>query len=77
MFLRNAIFKYPFEENEHTIFGKVYHKTLELFYLGYKKSGTKPLKDFLEKNFITLLSKEILSPQEFDKLKEKGITGLE
>jgi len=36
LFLRDSIFKYPFEDNEFTIFGKVYHKTLELFYSEFK-----------------------------------------
>jgi hypothetical protein len=35
-FLNRAVFKYPFIDNQFTIFGKVYHRTLELFYLKYK-----------------------------------------
>lgn len=76
LFLRDVIFKYPFEDNEFTIFGKVYHKTLEYFYLEFKKSGNPPDKTFLEKYFIWLLNKEILSKDEFERLKEKWITWL-
>jgi len=36
-FLQRVVFKYPFIDNEYTIFGKVYHRCLELFYLKYKK----------------------------------------
>jgi hypothetical protein len=71
IFLRDVIFKYPFEDNEFTIFGKVYHKTLEYFYLEFKKTGNPPDKDFLERYFIWLLNKEILSKDEFERLKEK------
>lgn len=76
IFLRDVIFKYPFEDNEFTIFGKVYHKTLEYFYLEFKKTGNPPDKDFLERYFIWLLNKEILSKDEFERLKEKWITWL-
>jgi hypothetical protein len=36
-FLKRAIFKYPFIDNQFTVFGKVYHSSLEFFYLEYKK----------------------------------------
>jgi hypothetical protein len=29
-FLQNSVFKYPFVDNEFTIFGKIYHRVLEL-----------------------------------------------
>ncbi|MDD2566277.1 MAG: ATP-dependent DNA helicase [Candidatus Gracilibacteria bacterium] len=76
LFLRDTIFKYPFEDNKFTVFGKVYHKTLEYFYLEFKKSGSCPDKLFLEKNFVWLLKKEILSSEEYEELKEKGVEGL-
>ncbi|MDD2487211.1 MAG: ATP-dependent DNA helicase [Candidatus Gracilibacteria bacterium] len=76
LFLRDTVFKYPFKDNEFTIFGKVYHKTLEYFYLEYKKNLVSPEKDYLERTFVWLLSKEILSPEEHDRLKQKGIDGL-
>jgi hypothetical protein len=36
-FLKRAIFKYPFIDNQFTVFGKVYHSSLEFFYLAYKE----------------------------------------
>jgi len=76
MFLRDVIFKYPFEDNEFTIFGKVYHKTLEYFYLEYKNSWVVPELSFLENKFSWLLGKEILSQDDCDKLLEKWIEWL-
>lgn len=77
MFLRDAVFKYPFEDNEFTIFGKVYHKALEIFYWEYKKTWVKPEKKYLTNLFEVLLSKQILTPEQEEKLKEKWITWLE
>jgi hypothetical protein len=36
-FLHSVVFKYPFIDNDATIFGKVYHRVLELFYGRYKE----------------------------------------
>ncbi|EKE26018.1 MAG: hypothetical protein ACD_4C00467G0002 [uncultured bacterium (gcode 4)] len=71
LFLKDTVFKYPFKDNEFTIFWKVYHKTLENFYLEYKKNLLNPWKEFLENNFSRLLAREILSPEESQRLKEK------
>ena len=76
-FLNRVIFKYPFNDNEFTIFGSVYHRTLELFYLKYKKDLKLPEKSYLSSTFTYLLEKEILTPTEFEKLKEKWIKWLE
>lgn len=73
LFLRDSIFKYPFEDNEFTIFGKVYHKTLEYFYLEFKKSGNPPDNAYLERTFLSQLKKEILTEDEFERLKKKWI----
>ncbi|RAL56606.1 hypothetical protein BLD25_03010 [Candidatus Gracilibacteria bacterium GN02-872] len=76
-FLEKVVYKYPFEDNKNTIFGKVYHRTLELFYLKYKKEGTIPEKSYLTATFKYLIEKEVLNPEEFENLTEKGIKGLE
>ena len=31
-FLQRTVYRYPFEDNENSIFGTMYHRTLELFY---------------------------------------------
>lgn len=76
-FLNRVVFKYPFIDNTATIFGKVYHKVLELFYLKLKKENKIPNKDYLTKTFYALISKEILKPEDLDLLKEKWIKSLE
>lgn len=76
-FLQRVIYKYPFLDNKFTIFGKVYHRTLELFYLKYKHEQKLPEKDYLTVTFSMLLKQEILTPDEFSELYEKGIEWLE
>jgi DNA helicase-2/ATP-dependent DNA helicase PcrA len=76
-FLQRVIYKYPFLDNKFTIFWKVYHRTLELFYLKYKHDSKLPDKDYLTVTFSMLLKKEILTPDEYSELYEKGIEWLE
>lgn len=77
IFLNRAIYKYPFIDNQFTVFGKVYHRALELFYLKYKNESLLPEKSYLTSTFKMLLTKEILLPEEYEKLLEKWIVGLE
>ncbi|MBT3726469.1 hypothetical protein HOG21_01915 [bacterium] len=72
IFLNRVIFKYPFIDNMFTIFGKVYHKTLELFYLKFKSESTLPEKSYLITTFEDLLKKEVVTPEEYEKLLKKG-----
>ena len=76
-FLNRAVFKYPFIDNQYTVFWKVYHSTLELFYLKYKAEWIIPEKAFLTTEFKKLLNREVLTPEEYEKLLEKWITWLE
>ncbi|PZM86804.1 hypothetical protein DLH72_00040 [Candidatus Gracilibacteria bacterium] len=76
IFLQRVVYKYPFEENQFTVFGKAYHRTLELFYLKYKKENKIPEKSYLNATFKYLLEREVLTEEEFEKLLEKGIEGL-
>ena len=71
IFLKEAIFKYPFVDNVFTIFWKVYHRVLELFFLEYKKTSLLPSEDFLIKMFEILLKREVLTPEEYTDLLEK------
>ena len=77
IFLNRVIFKYPFIDNMFTIFGKVYHKTLELFYLKFKSESTLPEKSYLITTFEDLLKKEVVTPEEYEKLLKKGTIWLE
>ncbi|MDD3793584.1 MAG: ATP-dependent DNA helicase [Candidatus Gracilibacteria bacterium] len=76
-FLHRVVFKYPFIDNKYTIFGKVYHRTLELFYLKFKNEQKLPEKSYLTSTFRLLIEKEILTPEELENALEKGISGLE
>ncbi len=76
MFLRDVIFKYPFEDNKFTIFWKVYHKALEYFYLEFKKTWVHPWISFIQNKFSWLLSQEMLSPEDYESLKEKWLSWL-
>lgn len=71
-FLNRVIFKYPFSGNKFTIFGSVYHRTLELFYLHYKKEGKLPEKSYLISTFTYLIKKELLTKEELEEALEKG-----
>lgn len=76
LFLKEAIFKYPFVDNEATIFWKVYHRSLELFFIKSKKEWTLPKLDYLTSTFTLLLKQEILTPEELDRLSERWIKWL-
>lgn len=76
MFLRDTIFKYPFEDTIYTIFGKVYHRALEFFYLEYKKTTKIQSLDWLISRFNWLLSQEILNQEDYNNLKEKWLKWL-
>lgn len=76
LFLRDSIFKYPFEDNEYTVFGKTYHRALELFYLSWKKDGKEPGIEQLLSDFERALKQEVLPPDLREKLLKKGREGL-
>ncbi len=76
LFLKEAIFKYPFVDNEATIFWKVYHRSLELFFIKSKKEWVLPKLDYLTATFSLLLKQEILTPEELDRLSERWIKWL-
>lgn len=71
VFLRETIFRYPFEENEFTVFGKAYHKALEIFYVSYKNTLEVPTLSWLIDQFRSLLYREILPPETKDTLLKK------
>lgn len=75
-FLQNVVFKYPFVDNEATIFWKVYHRVLELFYSRFKENKKMDDLNYLIFTFKVLLEKEVLKPESFQKLLEKWITWL-
>lgn len=70
-FLHSVVFKYPFIDNDATIFWKVYHRVLELFYSRFKDSWKMDEVGYLTYTFKVLLEKEIIPPDNFDKLLEK------
>ncbi len=75
IFLREAIFKYPFEWNEYTVFGSVYHRVLELF-VEKEMSWEKVDLSYLTSTFSLLLKKEVLNAEEFERIEKKWIEWL-
>lgn len=74
-FLQNVVFKYPFEDNEFTIFGKVYHRVLEL--ATQKKLSWEQIELwFLTESFTNLLDKQVLTHEEKNRLTKKWIDWL-
>lgn len=76
-FLHNVVLKYPFEDNKYTIFGNVYHRTLELFYLKYQKEWVLPDVWYLTWTFKLLIEKEVLTPEELENALKKWVEWLE
>ncbi len=75
LFLQNVVFKYPFADNEFTIFGKVYHRVLEL--ITQKKLNWEEIElGYLTETFISILDKQILTHEEKNRLTKKGIEWL-
>ncbi len=75
-FKYGTILRLPAMKDKHMALGTAYHKALENFFLEYKKDGVLPSKDMLLKLYEEALSREILTPKEFDSCKEEGIVGL-
>ena len=70
LFLQNVVFKYPFIDNEYTIFGKLYHRVLELATIRHQTWEPVDLTYMLE-TFNILLSKQILTKEEQRRLIKK------
>lgn len=76
LFLEESIFRYPFEDTPRTIFGKVYHKALEDFYLTWKKDNRMPTKQWLLTVFERLMAREVLPPEYLEEEMKRGLDGL-
>jgi len=76
-FLHIIIFKYPFIDNKYTIFWKVYHKTLELFYIKFKNDNKLASLSYLKETFSFLINKEFLNKEELENALEKWLKWLE
>ena len=70
IFLQNVVFKYPFNDNEFTIFGKVYHRVLEL--ATQKKLNWEKIElGYMTEEFTKLLDRQILTHEEKNRLTKK------
>ena len=75
IFLQNVIFKYPFIDNEFTIFGKIYHRILEL--ITWKQILWEKIELwYLTETFSILLDKQVLTSEEKNRLLKKWIEWL-
>ena len=75
IFLKNVVFKYPFVDNEFTIFGKVYHRVLELA-TQKKLHGEEIELWYMTETFSLLLDKQLLTHEEKNRLTKKWIEWL-
>lgn len=71
-FLRNVVYKYPFEENDVMTFGTAYHKAIEEYHLDWIKNGVKPTLAFVEQAFTKSLSRSNISYDRFEDLLAQG-----
>ncbi len=72
-FLLGKIFRYPFEQTENSLFGTMYHRTLELFYKKIQESGEVQDFEYLAYVFERQLEREFLTQEEFERLKKRGL----
>lgn len=75
-FLYRTIYRYPFEENENSIFGTMYHRTLELFYKKILDTWEVQDYEYMEYVYLRQLEKEYLSHEERTRLKRRGVESL-
>lgn len=75
-FLYRTVYRYPFEENENSIFGTMYHRTLELFYKKIQESWKVQDYSYMEYVFLRQLEREYLSSEEFARLKKRWLEAL-
>ncbi len=76
-FLYRTILCYPFEENENSIFGTMYHRTLELFYQQIQEMGKVPDIWYLHYVFDRQLEREFVTDEQFHRLKKRWYESLE
>ena len=76
-FLYRTIFRYPFQENENSIFGTMYHRTLELFYKKILETGEIQDYSYMEYVYLRQLEKEYLTHEERQRLKKRGLESLQ
>jgi len=75
-FLKRSVYKYPFEENENSIFGTMVHRTLELFYKKILDTGEIQGFDYIEYVYLRQLEREYLSSEERQRLKKRWLESL-
>jgi len=75
-FLKRSIYKYPFEDNENSIFGTMVHRTLELFYKKMLESWEVQEFDYIEYVYLRQLEREYLSSEERMRLKKRWLESL-
>lgn len=76
-FLYRTLLRYPFEENENSIFGTMYHRTLELFYKKIQETGQVQDAWYMKFVFERQLEKEFLTDEQRVRLRKRGLEALE
>lgn len=75
-FLREVVFRYPFLSNENLMFWSAYHRVLEIATIEKSKWFILSLSE-LKKIFLDEIRKYDLTPEEFQRVQERWISGLE
>jgi DNA helicase-2/ATP-dependent DNA helicase PcrA len=75
-FLNRAVYRYPFQDNENSIFGTMYHRTLELFYKKLLETWEVQDYSYMEYVYLKQLEREYLSSEERTRLKKRWIESL-
>lgn len=75
-FLREVVFRYPFLSNENLMFWSVYHRVLEIATIEKSRWFTLSLNE-MKKIFLDEIKKYDLTPEEYDRVQERWISGLE
>lgn len=76
-FLYRTLLRYPFEENENSIFGTMYHRTLELFYKQIQESTKMQDYEYMKYVFERQLEREFLTDEQRTRLKKRWLEALE
>lgn len=70
-FLYRTLLRYPFEENENSIFGTIYHRTLELFYKQIQDTGEVQDYGYMKFVFERQLEREFLTDEQRTRLRKR------
>ena len=75
-FFERAVLRYPMEDSEAAMFGRAYHRALEVFFRQFKQTQSLPEVGLLVETFRASASRELLTPDRMESMIERGTLGL-